>query len=78
MTLNFDFEKNRKVADRARHGVKYGFPLPPWGSFAALSVVLGNVPLEDAANSVGLEPADLVREAQAWAYAAEVNTPNDL
>lgn len=73
MTLNFDFAKSREVADRALHGVKYGFPLPPWGSFAALSVVLGNVPLEDAANSVGLEPADLVREAEAWAVAASLN-----
>jgi len=29
--------------------------------------VLGVMSVEDAAASVGLEPADLVREAQAWA-----------
>jgi len=72
----FDFERAGRQADSVKRRIQYGSPLPPWGSFAALSVVLGNVPLEDAANSVGLEPADLVREAEAWAVAASLSEDN--
>lgn len=68
MTL---FDTGRAIAANAKvmHRIKHGAPLPPWSAFAALSVVLGNVPLQDAANSVGLKPADLVREVEAWAVA---------
>lgn len=74
MTL---FNTDRAIAANAKvmHRIKHGAPLPPWGALAALSVVLGNVPLQDAANSVGLKPADLVAEAQAWAVAQELGEP---
>ena len=46
-------------------------PLDPTGVIATLNVVLGLWPIEDAANAVGLVPADLVAEAEAWAVAQE-------
>ena len=46
-------------------------PLDPTGVIATLNVVLGLWPIEDAANAVGLTPADLVAEAEAWAAAQE-------
>ncbi len=45
-------------------------PLPPEGVAATLNVVLGLWPIEDAANAVGLTPADLEAEALAWSLAA--------
>ena len=44
-------------------------PLDPTGVIATLNVVLGSWPIEHAANAVGLTPADLVAEAEAWAAA---------
>lgn len=41
-------------------------PLDAAGALATLLVVLGIVPLEDAANSVHLAPEQLIAEAQAW------------
>ena len=46
-------------------------PLDPTGVIATLNVVLGLWPIEDAANAVGLVPADLVAEAEAWAAAQQ-------
>ena len=46
-------------------------PLDPTGVIATLNVVLGLWPIIDAANAVGLTPADLVAEAEAWAIARE-------
>lgn len=40
------------------------------GVQATLNVVLGLWPIEDAANTVGLRPEDLVAEAQSWALGA--------
>ena len=40
---------------------------------ATLNAVLGVWPLDDAANAVGLTPADLIAEAEAWAAAQEMN-----
>jgi hypothetical protein len=45
--------------------------LSPTGVAATLNAVLGVWPLDDAANAVGLTPADLVAEAEAWAMAAQ-------
>jgi hypothetical protein len=45
---------------------------------ATLNAVLGVWPLDDAANAVGLTPADLVAEAEAWAMGAQANQLNDL
>lgn len=39
------------------------------GALATLLAVVGSLTVEDAANAVGLTPADLVAEAQAWATA---------
>ena len=41
-------------------------PLNTEGVIATLNAVLGLWTVEDAANAVGLTPADLVAEAQAW------------
>ena len=42
-------------------------PLDSSGALATLLAVTGTLTVEDAANAVGLTPADLVAEAQAWA-----------
>jgi hypothetical protein len=52
-------------------------PLPPVGALAALLVVEGVLDLDDAANVARVASAALVHEAEAWAYAAEVNDPTD-
>jgi hypothetical protein len=44
-------------------------PLNAEGVIATLNAVLGLWTVEDAANAVGLTPADLIAEAQAWALA---------
>jgi hypothetical protein len=44
-------------------------PLDREGVAATLNVVLGIWPIEDAANAVGLTPADLEAEALAWGLA---------
>lgn len=46
-------------------------PLDPTGALATLLAVTGTLTVEDAANSVHLEPAALVAEAEAWAVAAQ-------
>jgi hypothetical protein len=46
-------------------------PLHSDGVAATLNAVLGLWTIEDAANVVGLTPADLVAEAEAWAAAAK-------
>jgi hypothetical protein len=63
----FDFERAGRQADSVKRRIQYGRPLSAAGALAALHVVVGNLSLEDAANAVGLAPADLVREAEAWA-----------
>jgi hypothetical protein len=65
----FDTERAMAANAKVMHGMKYGFPLPPWGALAALQVVVGNLSLQDAANSVGVSTDALVREAEAWAVA---------
>ncbi len=46
----------------------YGpLPLDPTGALATLLAVTETLTVEDAANAVGLSPADLVAEAEAWA-----------
>lgn len=49
-------------------------PLNETGALATLLVVVGVLNLQDGANAVGLSPADLIAEAQAWAV-AESNQP---
>lgn len=44
-------------------------PLDPTGALATLLAVVEVVTVEDAANAVGLTPADLIAEAEAWAAA---------
>lgn len=44
-------------------------PLDPLGTLASLLVVQGVLPIEDAANAVGVTPQDLITEAQGWAAA---------
>lgn len=46
-------------------------PLDPTGALVALLAVTELLTVEDAANAVGLTPADLVNEAEAWAAAQE-------
>jgi hypothetical protein len=69
MTLDIDEIQARYQRAVNRHA--YGPPLPPVGAYAALQVVLGVVPLEHAANAVGVDPDDLVQEALAWSAALE-------
>jgi len=47
-------------------------PLSQVGALATLLVVTGVLTLEDGANALGLQPEQLVAEAQAWAVAQEV------
>lgn len=42
-------------------------PLDSVGALATLLAVTGTLTVDDAANAVGLAPANLVAEAQAWA-----------
>ena len=44
-------------------------PLDPTGALATLLAVTETLTVEDAANAVGLVPADLIAEAEAWAVA---------
>ena len=44
-------------------------PLGPTGALATLLVVQGVLPINDAANAIGVTANDLVLEAQAWAVA---------
>ena len=44
-------------------------PLDPTGALATLLAVLEVVPVQDAANAVGLTEQDLVNEALAWGAA---------
>lgn len=46
-------------------------PLNTAGVMATLNAVLGLWTVEDAANAVGLTPADLVAEAQAWSVGGQ-------
>jgi hypothetical protein len=46
-------------------------PLDPTGALATLLAVTETLTVEDAANAVGLVPADLIAEAEAWAAAQE-------
>jgi hypothetical protein len=46
-------------------------PLDSSGALATLLAVTGTLTVEDAANAVGLTPADLVAEAQAWSIGAQ-------
>lgn len=50
-------------------------PLDAVGVMATLNVVLELWTLEDAANAVGLQPEDLIAEAEAWAAARDLNNP---
>ena len=63
---------NNNIVEIEEHPDSVGAPpLDPTGVIATLNVVLGLWPIEDAANAVGLTPADLVAEAEAWAAAQE-------
>jgi hypothetical protein len=68
MSIEISELKDRYNRAVRRH--RHGPPLPPVGAYAALQVVLGLVPMEHAANAVGVEPEDLVHEAESWAVAA--------
>lgn len=46
-------------------------PLDSAGALATLLAVTETLTVQDAANAVGLTPADLVAEAEAWAMAQE-------
>lgn len=45
-------------------------PLDPTGALATLLAVEEVLTVEDASNAIGLTPADLVAEAEAWATMA--------
>jgi hypothetical protein len=77
MTIELPDAGILSAALRAIQDLHLPKPLPPWGAFAALQVVLGNTPLEDAANAVGVSPEALIHEAQAWAYAASQQVTDD-
>ena len=47
-------------------------PLEPVGALATLLAVTGTLTVEDAANAVGLTPADLIAEAEAWNVAQQL------
>jgi hypothetical protein len=72
MTLDIGEIQARYQRAVNRHA--YGSPLPPVGAYAALQVVLGLVPIEHAANAVGVNPEDLIREAEAWAAAVALQS----
>jgi hypothetical protein len=46
-------------------------PLDPTGALATLLAVTETLTVTDAANAVGLVPADLIAEAEAWAAAQQ-------
>lgn len=50
-------------------------PLDPVGALATLLAVTDVLPVEDAANAVGLTVQDLETEALAWGYAAATEAP---
>jgi len=59
---------NNNIVEIEEHPDPVGAPpLDQTGVIATLNVVLGLWPITDAANAVGLTPADLVAEAEAWA-----------
>jgi hypothetical protein len=76
--MNFDVEEAREKTVRMRHFMRYGWPLNKTGRQAAMLAVLGVVSVEDAAAMAGVEPADLIKEAQAWAVASELENTEDL
>ena len=49
-------------------------PLDPVGALATLLAVTGTLTVDDTANAVGLTPADLIAEAQAWAVGSSVES----
>lgn len=48
-------------------------PLNPTGALATLLAVTPTPSLEDIANAVGLNPEDLIAEAEAWSAAQQQN-----
>lgn len=60
---------------RQRGFVPWEIPLDPSDSLATLLAVKGILPVEEAANAVGLLPVDLVHEAEAWAVASGSSGP---
>lgn len=69
--MRFDRDKARAQNAKVRHYFQHGFPLDKAGRQATMFAVLGVMSVEDAAAMAGVEPADLVREAEAWAAAAQ-------
>jgi hypothetical protein len=67
--------QSMKAAERLRFPSSQ--PLSPVGTLAALLVVEELLDIVDAANAARVTPNDLILEAQAWAYAAEVNANDD-
>ena len=49
-------------------------PLSQVGALTTLLVVTGALTLKDGANALGLTPANLIAEAQAWAVAEETES----
>lgn len=61
----------RPITDAER--VFYGpQPLDPVGALATLLAVTETLTTVDAANAVGLQPEDLIAEAEAWRAAKEI------
>jgi hypothetical protein len=55
------------LAERRQYGPQ---PLEPLGAAMTLLVVLGLVPIDDAAAAVGVTAEQMVTEAEGWAAAA--------
>lgn len=59
---------NNNIVEIEEHPDPVGAPpLDPTGALATLLAVTETLTVTDAANAVGLTPADLVAEAEAWA-----------
>jgi hypothetical protein len=67
---------NKNVVNISEYPDPPQTPLDPVGALATLLAVVGSITVEDAANVVGLTPADLVAEAQAWAAGSINNGDN--
>jgi len=71
--MNFLSKEKMEFVDKKIRG-QADAPLSASGALAALLVVEGVLSLEDAANAVRVSEQDLIKEAQAWALGAIIES----
>jgi hypothetical protein len=62
---------NNNIVEEVEQAEPTQLPLDPTSTLATLLAVTGTLTVTDAANAVGLVPADLIAEAEAWAAAQQ-------